>query len=70
MRDWKCGEVKRYEIHPDPDRLRRYDVTLDQLEKAIADSNMNAGGDYLVQPQSVQVVRGPVSYTHLRAHET
>lgn len=52
------GEVKRYEIHPDPDRLRRFDVTLDQLERAVADSNMNAGGDYLHQPHSVQVVRG------------
>ncbi len=52
------GEVKRYEIHPDPDRLRRYDIRLDQLEAAIADSNLNAGGDYLLQPQSVQVVRG------------
>lgn len=52
------GEVKRYEIHPDPDLLRRFDITLDQLEKAIADSNSNAGGDYLILPQSVQVVRG------------
>lgn len=52
------GKVKRYEIHPDPDRLRRFDITLDQIEQAIADSNLNAGGDYLQQPQSVQVVRG------------
>lgn len=52
------GVVKRYEIQPDPDRLRRFDVTLDQLEKAISDSNLNAGGDYLLQSQSVQVVRG------------
>ena len=52
------GMVKRYEIQPDPDRLRRFDITLDQLEQAITDSNLNAGGDYLIQPQSVQVVRG------------
>lgn len=52
------GRVKRYEVQPDPDRLRRFDITLDQLEQAIRDSNMNAGGDYLVQPHSVQVVRG------------
>ena len=52
------GKVKRYEVQPDPDRLRRFDITLDQLEKAITDSNMNAGGDYLLQPHSVQVVRG------------
>lgn len=52
------GRVKRYEVQPDPDRLRRFDITLDQLQDAIASSNMNAGGDYLMQSQSVQVVRG------------
>jgi cobalt-zinc-cadmium resistance protein CzcA len=52
------GMVKRYEVQPDPDRLRRYDITLDQLEEAIKNSNLNAGGDYLLQPHSVQVVRG------------
>lgn len=52
------GRVKRYEVQPDPDRLRRFDITLDQLQDAITSSNMNAGGDYLLQPQSVQVVRG------------
>ncbi len=52
------GEVKRYEVQPDPDRLRRYGVTLDQLETAIAQSNANAGGDYLIQPHAAQVVRG------------
>ncbi len=52
------GRVKRYEVQPDPERLRRFDITLDQLQQAITSSNMNAGGDYLLQPQSVQVVRG------------
>jgi cobalt-zinc-cadmium resistance protein CzcA len=52
------GTVKRYEIQPDPERLRKYNITLSQLEDAIQASNANAGGDYLFQPQSVQVVRG------------
>lgn len=52
------GTVKRYEIQPDPERLRRYDITLEQLENAISGSNANAGGDYLLAPHSVQVVRG------------
>src|SRR5436305_1257752 len=52
------GTVKRYEIQPDPERLRKYNITLSQLEDAIRASNANAGGDYLFQPQSVQVVRG------------
>jgi cobalt-zinc-cadmium resistance protein CzcA len=52
------GTVKRYEIHPDPDRMKRYGITLAQLTSAIADSNANVGGDYLVQGETAAVVRG------------
>lgn len=52
------GTMKRYEIQPDPDRMKRYGVTLEQLEKAIADSNDNVSGDYLQQGDSAAVVRG------------
>jgi Cu/Ag efflux pump CusA len=38
------GAVKRYEVQPDPDRLRRFGVTLPQLEKAIADTKCNVAG--------------------------
>lgn len=52
------GTVKRYEIHPDPDRLKEYGITLQQVEDAISTSNANVGGDYVVQGGNVQVVRG------------
>jgi heavy metal efflux system protein len=52
------GTVKRYEIHPDPDRMKRYGITLQQLQNAIANSNANVGGDYLVQGHTVLNVRG------------
>jgi cobalt-zinc-cadmium resistance protein CzcA len=52
------GTVKRYEIRPDPDRLRRYGVTLAQLQNAIVASNNNVGGDYLIQGNTVLNVRG------------
>src|SRR5579863_2733937 len=52
------GTVKRYEIQPDPDRMKRYGITLAQLTAAIADSNANIGGDYLVQGETAAVVRG------------
>src|SRR5438128_768841 len=52
------GTVKRYEIHPDPNRLRRFGITLQQLQNALANSNGNVGGDYLTQGRTVQVVRG------------
>ena len=51
------GTVKRYEIHPDPERLMRYEVTLDQLAQAIQDSNANVGGDYMVQGDNLLNIR-------------
>ncbi len=51
------GTVKRYEIHPDPNRLKRFGITLSQLQNAIANSNANVGGDYLPQGRTVLVVR-------------
>lgn len=52
------GTVKRYEIHPDPERLMRYEVTLDQLTHAIQDSNANVGGDYMIQGENLLNIRG------------
>jgi len=34
--------------NPIPERLMRYGITLDQLQKAISESNANVGGDYLI----------------------
>src|SRR5262245_39077290 len=51
------GTVKRYEVHPDPERLRRYGITLAQLQDAITRSNANVGGDFLKQGRMSQVVR-------------
>ncbi len=51
------GTVKRYEIHPDPERLMRYEVTLDQLAEAIQNSNANVGGDYMVQGDNLLNIR-------------
>ncbi|HEX3727726.1 MAG TPA: efflux RND transporter permease subunit, partial [Pirellulales bacterium] len=52
------GAVKRYEINPDPARLKQYGITFEQLENAITQSNANVGGDYLRQGDAVQAVRG------------
>jgi Cu/Ag efflux pump CusA len=51
------GTVKRYEIQPDPERLKRYGITLGQVQSALANSNANVGGDFLVQGRTSQVVR-------------
>ncbi len=51
------GTVKRYEIHPDPARMQRYGITLQQLKDAIASNNSNVGGDYIVEGGAAHVVR-------------
>jgi Cu/Ag efflux pump CusA len=52
------GAVKRYEVEPDPDRLKRYGIALQQLVDALVQGNANPGGDLLKQGKVVQVVRG------------
>jgi cobalt-zinc-cadmium resistance protein CzcA len=50
------GLVKRYEVCPDPDRLRRYGIGLQQLQNALANSNANVGAGFLPQgPNAVNV---------------
>jgi cobalt-zinc-cadmium resistance protein CzcA len=51
------GTVKRYEIHPDPERLRRYSITLSQFQSALANANINSGGDVLMQGGNALNVR-------------
>ncbi len=50
--------TKRYEIHPDPARLKRYGITLQQLKDAITAANSNIGGQYVTAGEAVEVVRG------------
>jgi cobalt-zinc-cadmium resistance protein CzcA len=52
------GMVKRYEIHPDPDRLKRYGITLQQFQNAVSNSNANIGASYLRQGPIAMNVRG------------
>ena len=52
------GTVKRYEVHPDPARLQRYGIALQQLKDAISSNNANVGGEYIRQGEAVQAVRG------------
>jgi cobalt-zinc-cadmium resistance protein CzcA len=51
------GTVRRYEVQPDPDRLRRYGITLAQLQAALTNSNATVGGDYVSQGQVAMTVR-------------
>ncbi len=51
------GTVRRYEIQPDPDRLRKFGITLVQLQNAIQNSNATVGGDYVNQGEVAMTVR-------------
>src|SRR5262249_16156204 len=51
------GTVKRYEIQPDPELMRKYGITLAQLQNALQSSNANVGGDFLIQGPTVKMVR-------------
>jgi cobalt-zinc-cadmium resistance protein CzcA len=51
------GTVRRYEVQPDPNRLRLKGITLSQLQTALANSNANVGGDYVNQGQVAMTVR-------------
>ena len=51
------GTVRRYEVQPDPDRLRRYGITLGQLQATLTNANATVGGDYLNQGQVAMTVR-------------
>jgi cobalt-zinc-cadmium resistance protein CzcA len=51
------GMVKRYEICPDPEELKRYGITLQQFQNAISNSNANIGAGYLRQGPVAMNVR-------------
>jgi cobalt-zinc-cadmium resistance protein CzcA len=43
------GTVKRYEIHPDPDRMAQFGIRLQDIQQALSNANANVGGDYVIQ---------------------
>ena len=51
------GTVKRYEIHPDPARMQRYGITLQNIKDAVSSSNSNVGGEYVIEGDTAHVVR-------------
>ncbi len=52
------GEAKTYEIQVDPRRLTDYNITPLQLYQAVANSNVNVGGDVIEKNAEAYVVRG------------
>lgn len=52
------GQEKIYEIQPDPVQLAKYEITVFDIQDAISQSNLNVGGDVMIQNNQAFVVRG------------
>ncbi len=52
------GHVLQYQIRVNPDRLRKYDLTLEALVEAVNGNNRNVGGQFLVLGNEEHLVRG------------
>ena len=51
------GTVKRYEIHPDPEKMKALQITLAQIQTALTNANQNVGGDIVNQGPVAMPVR-------------
>ena len=51
------GTVKEYQVQVDPNRLRRYGVTLDQVSSALVNNSANVGGGVVRRGDEAMVVR-------------
>jgi cobalt-zinc-cadmium resistance protein CzcA len=52
------GMVKQYQVVVDPDRLKKYDVSLREAFSAVASNNANAGGSIIEHSAEQFIVRG------------
>lgn len=52
------GETKEYQVIASPERLRDYNVTLDELMAAAAEANRNAGAGFMSGPSQELVIQG------------
>jgi len=51
------GELKQFRVQADPDKLRQFDLTMEDVEAALAASNQNTGGGFVVAGSQELVVR-------------
>lgn len=52
------GYVKQYQVQVDPDRLRKFDLSLKQVFSALTAGNANSGGNILEKGSEQALVRG------------
>jgi len=52
------GHIRQFQVTADPDRLLKYDLSLDDLAEALRKNNLNVGGNILQQGSVQYLVRG------------
>lgn len=55
------GDLKEYQVQLDPERMRHYGVTLDEVMTATREMNLNANGGVLYEYGNEYIVRGVLS---------
>ncbi len=52
------GDIRQYQVLVNPDSLKAYDVTLNDVTEAAAKANVNAPGGFLTTPDQELLIRG------------
>ena len=52
------GYVKEYQVYVDPNKLRHFDLTLTEVDRALANNNANASGNILALRYEQYLIRG------------
>ncbi|MFB2881964.1 efflux RND transporter permease subunit [Floridanema aerugineum] len=52
------GDVRQYQVLVDPAKLKAFDVSLQDVTKAVEAANTNAPGGYLITPDKETLIRG------------
>ncbi|MCI7071899.1 MAG: efflux RND transporter permease subunit [Bacteroides pyogenes] len=55
------GEIKEYQILLEPERMRHYNVSMDETMRAVQDMNLNANGGVLYEFGNEYIIRGMLS---------
>ncbi|ODT78391.1 hypothetical protein ABS71_01875 [bacterium SCN 62-11] len=52
------GTIKQYQVLANPERLKTYNISLNELRQALAENNRNAGGAYIPKQNEQELVQG------------
>jgi len=52
------GFIKQYQVIVDPERLLKYDLSLEEIAEALEKNNVTASGNYIVKGTEQIMVRG------------